>query len=97
MYTYPHGPESKPSTEQRKFSHVSSKKKSYHSMPIYWIFFFFFAFCRNALPCIPYLIHTLPSHCFFFLLLYVLFVSTVFLRFLLVDEPRISSMACVIY
>lgn len=28
--------------------------------------FFFFAFCRNALPCIPYLIHTLPSHCFLF-------------------------------
>lgn len=66
MYTYPHGPESKPSAEQRKFSYVSSKKKSYHSMPIDWIFFFFFAFCRNALPCIPYLIHTLPSHCFFF-------------------------------
>lgn len=42
MYTYPHGPESKPSTEQRKFSYVSSKKKSYHSMPIDWIFFFSF-------------------------------------------------------
>lgn len=42
MYTYPHGPESKPSTEQRKFSYVSSKKKSYHSMPIDWIFFFLF-------------------------------------------------------
>lgn len=48
-------------------------------MAIDWIFFSFLRFGRNALPCIPYLIHTLLLHGFP-LLLYVLFVSSVFLK-----------------
>lgn len=80
MYTYPHGPESKPSTEQRKFSYVSSKKKSYHFMAIYWIFFSFLRFVE-----MPYLVSLISFTPYpriaFCLLLYVLFVSTVFLRF----------------
>lgn len=48
-------------------------------MAIDWIFFSFLRFGINALPCIPYLIHTLLLHGFP-LLLYVLFVSSVFLK-----------------
>lgn len=48
-------------------------------MAIDWIFFSFLRFGRNALPCIPYLIHTLLLHGFP-LLLYVLFVSSGFFK-----------------
>lgn len=56
---------------------------------------YFFSFLRFVeMPYLVSLISFTPyPRIAFFLLLYVLFVSTVFLRFLLVDEPRISSMA----
>lgn len=62
-------------------SHVFHlKKKSYHFMAIYWIFFSFLRFVE-----MPYLVSLISFTPYpriaFCLLLYVLFVSTVFLRF----------------